>query len=210
MKFKICLYGVFLIIIILYVGGCRKAGSWLVMKDEVVHSDAIVILMGSIADRVLQAVDLYQFGASGKIIIVEVANDGYRELKVRGADIISSTRQFNDIAVALGIPPDSILILQGDACSTQDEALIIRDYLANQAEIDSLLLVTSSHHSRRAKMIFEKAFRKSKKPVYFFCTPNYYTSFNADKWWKSKDDIEIVLMQYLKLANYLLVDRWKL
>lgn len=207
MNYRICYFGILLILILLYVTGCRKAGTWLVKKDEDLHGDILVILLGSISDRVLQAVDLYEDKVAGSILITEGPNDGYRELKARGADMISGTRQNVNAAIDLGIPAGSIIILPGGAQSTQHEALIISEYLAGRPEIDTLILVTSSSHTRRASMIFKNVFRKSHTDVCIKCSPSMYSSFDSKYWWKSKDGIEEVLLEYLKIANFVLFER---
>ncbi|MCJ7448023.1 MAG: YdcF family protein [Bacteroidales bacterium] len=206
MNQRIFIFSTFLLFVIVYVGGCRMAGLWLVKKDDIIHADGIVVLMGSISDRILQAADLYQSGLADLLFIVEVEMDGYEELKARGADIISSSRQAGNTAIALGIPAEKVIILPGGAQSTQQEAMIIREYIANKPEIDTLLLVTSAHHMRRAYMIFKNTLRKSQKDICLYCIPSSYTDFNAKKWWKSKDGIEIVLLEYLKLMNFVLFE----
>ncbi len=60
-------------------------------------------------------------------------------------------------ATDLGIPEEDVLIFEGNSRSTQDEALTIREYIKNNREIESIILVTSKYHSRRAKQIFKKA-----------------------------------------------------
>jgi uncharacterized SAM-binding protein YcdF (DUF218 family) len=138
---------------------------------------------------------------------VEGKNDGYRELKARGADMISGSRQVRNATVALGIPSENIIVLPGEAQSTKQEAMIIRQYLTSKPEIDTLILVSSSPHLRRASMVFENVFKKSRTPVCIFCSPNSYTKFDAKNWWRSKDGIEDVLVEYLKIANYILFDK---
>jgi len=211
MKPKIYSVGILFIIIIFYVGSCHQAGQWLVKEDEeLVHADVIVILMGSITDRVLQAVDLYRQGLVGKLIIVQASIGAYKALEARGVHIISNTKYICDAIVALGIPPDSITILPGDATSTQMEAMIIREYLGNKPGIDTLLLVSSAHHTRRAFMIFNSAFRSAGMQVCVVCSPSTYTNFNAEKWWRSKEGIQTVLLEYLKIANFVLFERREL
>jgi uncharacterized SAM-binding protein YcdF (DUF218 family) len=210
MKSKIYSSGILLIIVVLNVGSCRKAGVWLVKRDEPVNADAMVILMGSIADRILHAVDLFQNRVADKVIIVEGGMGAFRELIERGADIISGTEQIRNAIVDLGITTESIIILPGNAQSTQDEALIIREYLSDKPGIDTLLLVSSKHHTRRAYMIFKDTFRNSQKHIYIFCSPSPYTDFNPNEWWKSKDGIETVLLEYLKLINFVLFERSEL
>jgi uncharacterized SAM-binding protein YcdF (DUF218 family) len=181
-----------------------------VKNDEPVHADAIVILMGSIADRVLEASDQYNKKNADKVIVVEESMGAYVDLEKRGVHIISNTKQVRDAAVALGIPPDSIIILPGDVTSTQMEAMIIRDYLVNKPSIDTLLLVSSAPHTRRASMIFKSAFRKAEEPVVVICSPNSYTNFDPKNWWRSKEGIQTVLMEYIKIANFVLFEKRQL
>jgi uncharacterized SAM-binding protein YcdF (DUF218 family) len=207
MKSNICVFSILLIIIVVYVGACRKAGHWLVKEDTQMQADAIVILMGSVADRVLEACDQYKKGGGGKVMVVEESMGVYKTLEARGAQIISNSKQVYNAIVAMGIPSDNIIILPGDATSTQMEAIIIREYLANKPGIDTLILVSSSFHTRRASMIFKSVFRKAKNPIYFFCSPSAYTKFDTGKWWRSKEGIQTVLLEYLKIANFFMFER---
>ena len=190
------------------LAGCRKAGEWLVKKDESLHADAMVILMGSVPDRILQAVDLYNNGVADKVLIVEGSMSGFRELKERGANFISGVEQVRNAAVDLGITAESIFMLKGNAKSTQEEALVVRKYLSENPSIDTLLLVSSSFHMRRAYMIFKSALRREEDPVYILSSPSTYTDFDAKKWWKSKEGIETVLLEYIKLMNFVLIELW--
>ena len=82
-----------LLVSIISVIGCRKVGLWLIKEDHPEKADAIVLLTGSIADRVLQAADIYQSGYAEKIIIAEEYMGAYKELEERGFSIISKTTQ---------------------------------------------------------------------------------------------------------------------
>jgi uncharacterized SAM-binding protein YcdF (DUF218 family) len=206
---KILFYSIVLVVIGAFIGLFREAGSWLVKEDKLTHADAIVILMGSIADRVLQADDVFKKEAC-KIIIVEENMEAYRILEQRGIHIISNTKQVYDALKCLGVPPDSIHILPGDATSTKMEATIIRDYLITRPAIDTVILVSSSFHTRRAYLIFHTALKKAKKQVCILCSPSAYTSFNADKWWIDKEGIQDVLTEYVKLFNFLLFEKRRL
>ena len=197
-------------VLVLSVKACRNAGQWLVNKDEPVHADAIVILMGSIADRVLQTADLFSKGISYKVILVKSDMGAYKDLESRGVNITSDTEQYLNALVKLGIPGDSIIVLPGDAGSTQMEAMIIREYIFDKLNIDTLLLVSSSYHTRRASMIYKAALKETKTPVSVFCSPNYYTNFNAEKWWGRSDYIQVVLLEYLKIIDFLLFKRMDL
>ena len=210
MKSRIYIPVIITIVLLLLVGSCRKAGTWLVKDDEQKQADAVVMLMGSISDRVLQIADLYGQNVTGKVLIVEESMGAYRALEERGAHIVSNTEQARNALVVLGIPGDSIVILEGDATSTQMEAEIVRDYLSTNHGIKTLLLVSSAPHTRRASLIFKTALKSLESPVTVCCSPSTYTNFGAEKWWRSKEDIQDVLMEYLKMGNFFLFERRRL
>jgi uncharacterized SAM-binding protein YcdF (DUF218 family) len=208
-KRLIILIGLSLLLLLVSVVSCRKAGRWLIKSETFNHSDAIILLMGKMpADRILSATDIFEQGFEPKIIIVEEKMIAINLLKNRGVTVLSNTTQCRNALVQLGIPADSITILPGDAQSTQDEATIIREYIRTQPSIDTITLVTSSHHTRRASMIFEKALKK--EGIVIQCSSNKYTHYTGEDWWKNKEDIQTVLAEYLKLLNYWLFEKRKL
>lgn len=187
-----------MVILLLAVGGCRKAGMWLVKSDPPVHADVLIMLMGNIEERMPYIADLYQEQRAGKVLIPEAA---------KGDDIMNYNLLAYTSLIDLGVPADSIVIVPGGAASTRMEAEIIRDYLVTQTGIDTLLLVTSPSHTRRAFMLFKSAFFMFNEPVVLCCTPTIYSDFHAEKWWRSRKDIKLVVMEYMKLANYFLFER---
>ena len=63
---KIIFFIILIALSAVYIGGCRRAGEWLVKEDVPPHADAMVLLMGSFPERVLQAADLYHEEQSRK------------------------------------------------------------------------------------------------------------------------------------------------
>ncbi|MDF1561302.1 MAG: YdcF family protein [Bacteroidales bacterium] len=189
------------------IGGCRRVGVWLVKEDVPMHADAIVLLMGNFTDRVLQTADLYGSGRADRVIIAEESMGGYQGLIDRGVTIISHTSQALSSLVALGVPAESITVLPGDARSTLDEAVIVRNYLEANPEIDTLVLVSSPYHLRRASMIFGKAFEEAGLPVFTGTSGSgAYTDFDASRWWRSKEDIQHVLTEVVKIGGFITVE----
>ena len=45
MKVRILLISILILFIVLFVGSCRKAGTWLVRDDHPEHGDALLVLM---------------------------------------------------------------------------------------------------------------------------------------------------------------------
>ena len=179
-------------------------GKWLVIKDELQESDIIVVLTGSVTDRIMQAVDIYNERYSNKIVFVNSYNKVDYDIFVeKGIDMPPGNAQLSKMAaIDLGVPDENIIILAGNAQSTFDEALIIKEYIRNNNEIESIILVTSKYHSGRAKKIFEKVLNSLDRKINIYSSPSKYDPFNASQWWKNKEDINFVLLEYLKLANF--------
>jgi uncharacterized SAM-binding protein YcdF (DUF218 family) len=181
-------------------------GQWLVAEDELQASDMIVVLMGSLPDRIwriLQAVDIYNERYSDKLVFVNSYRVGYDIFVERGVEIPPGNAQLSKMAaIDLGVPEENILILEGSAKSTQDEALIIREYIRNNRAIESIILVTSKYHSGRSKKIFRKALSGLDREINIYSSPSKYDPFNASQWWKDKEDIKCVVLEYLKLAHF--------
>jgi uncharacterized SAM-binding protein YcdF (DUF218 family) len=144
---------------------------------------------------------------AGRLIIVEENMGPFGALESRGATIISNSEQAQNAAMALGIPQDSITLLPGGARSTLDEAVTVRQYIHDSSAADTLLIVTSAHHTRRAAMIFTAAFSDTESPVIIFCSPSKYTGFEASAWWHGKEGIQAVLSEYIKIWSFVLVER---
>jgi len=177
-------------------------GQWLVVMDELQESDMIVVLMGSVYIRILEAADLYNEGYSDRIVLVNsyiAAKDIIinRGIKVYGNALISKMA-----VIDLGIPEEDVLILEGNSRSTQDEALTIREYIRNNREIESIILVTSKYHSGRAKKIFKKALSVLDREIDIYSSPSKYDPSNVNQWWKDREDIQRVVLEYPKLIHF--------
>ena len=205
---------VFLVILIFLFAvcsfSCQRAGRWLVKEDLPPHADALVILMGSYPERVLQAFDLYHDGRADRIIIVEESMGPYQILEERGVRVETNSEQAVRSLIALGVSADSIALLPGDARSTLNEATAVRDYLREKPGLDTLILVSSPAHMRRAELIFKYSLGDLPVPVTVGCSPSSYSGFNPDKWWRRKEDIQYVMSEYLKICSFLLFEKREL
>ena len=91
-----------IVLLVLAVGSCRKAGSWLVKSDDIQQADAMIMLMGGISDRVLQIADLYQQNVAGEVWIVEegsgAKSNGYSVMRIAddGTIQLAGFRKQND------------------------------------------------------------------------------------------------------------------
>ena len=169
----------------------------MVAMDELQESDMIVVLMGSVYDSFLEAADLYDEGYSDKIVMVNSYIAAKDIIVNRGIKVYGNALLSKMAVIDLGIPEEDVLILEGNSRSTQVETLTIREYIRNNREIESIILVTSKFHSGRAKKIFKKAL-------------SVLDPSNVNQWWKDREDIEWVVLEYLKLANFYLWEQFLL
>jgi uncharacterized SAM-binding protein YcdF (DUF218 family) len=101
-------------VIVLPVFFIGRAEKYLISTDPPVKADALVVLMGSIADRVLHTADLYQKGYAPAVILVEENMTGIDSLRARAVQVTSTSTHCINYLQQLGIPGDSIVLLPGD------------------------------------------------------------------------------------------------
>jgi uncharacterized SAM-binding protein YcdF (DUF218 family) len=197
------LFALFVILFMLF------AGTFLVKSETVLpKTDATVILMGSIADRVLEANDLYKAGLVKRLIIVNNIQYGGEALEPYGVTIPNFAALSAQALVQLNIPDSVIRILPGRAASTRAEADTLAAWISANPDIGTLTIVTSSAHTRRAFMIFKDAFNDQHIPVKISCAPSKYSEFNARFWWKERESAKQVFMEYVKLLTFVCIEQW--
>ena len=175
-------------------------GQWLVVRDELFNSDLILVLAGSFPDRILHSIDIYKQQYAEKIVFVDSCKGEYGNNEEEIVETPQGYAQLNEIfAIKSRIPEEDLLILNGDARNTREEALRMKVFLNNNEEIESIILVTSKYHSRRAKRIFANVLSPLNRNIKIYSSPSEYDMFNSDKWWEDKKDIKLVLSEYFKL-----------
>ncbi len=186
-----------------------RMGTFLVIDHEPEEADVIVILMGSVPARVLEAVDLYEEGYADQIIVVHNYAEAEEKLAARGVIYPGDAELTRMVALELGVPGESISILPGQARSTKDEAAVIRAYLEQSSDVNSLILVTSSFHTRRTLKIFERALNGLEREVKLISQASSYDSFQAESWWRDRQSAKMVVLEHLKLAYFYAWERWR-
>jgi uncharacterized SAM-binding protein YcdF (DUF218 family) len=201
---------VILVVVALIRLSLPSLGNLLVAQDEPQPSDIIVLLMGSGPDRMLGAAELYQSGYADEILMVRNMVRGYDLVVSQGVKIPHDTDIAREVAVQLEVPEEKIIVLPGDALSTQDEAIQVREYLKSEPDIDSLIIVTSKSHSGRAKKIFIKAMESIDREVQVISCPTQYDDFNTEGWWQSREDLKRGVLEYFKLINFYAREQFEL
>lgn len=172
----------------------------LIVERPLGKADAMIVLSGSAVykERMRKAAELYQQGVAGRIFITddggragwldnEKANVPFVELELR--ELISN-----------GVPSEAIIVLPGTVSGTDDEAKAAAVEL-DARPLDSLLIVTSAYHSRRALKTFDSIL-SGRAIVGIVSPPPGIRTPKPEFWWLSPRGWQTVAGEYVKSAVY--------
>ena len=203
-------YVISILLILIIFFGIRNAGTFLVVNDGPEEVDAILVLMGSPGDRMLQAVDLYEAGYSDRVLMVDTYLTGREALAERGVHLKTNTELAEELGVALGIPQDAIIIIPGRARSTRDEAIALLGFIERGNKLSDVMIVTSAYHTRRSRAVFRRAFRSVGHDVGILVIPAGQSEFDARRWYNERESAKRVVMEYTRLAWFWIWERWRI
>ena len=178
-----------------------RIGNFLIVDDAVEKADIIEVLAGSSAMRSQKAAELFFKNVAPKIVLTKmqpVHND--LELRHYGIRLLENHEEALEVLKALKVPVAAIEIVDGYNESTVDEARRIKDY-AVQRGMNRVIVVTSSYHSRRSRLIFRRVFKGTGIQVSLRPAPEH-SHFGAQKWWRSREETKAVFLEYQKLVYY--------
>jgi len=175
---------------------------WLIVRAPLERADAIVVLSGSgtLRERVERAARLYAEKRAPKILLTtDNRQGGWSSREQRNP-------YFHEIAIRqlsrLGVPTENVEVVTPPVDSTWDEATVLRDY-AKTHNLRSILIVTSSYHSRRALFTFRNFFAGTDTQVGIDPVETGIQTPRPATWWLHQRGWELVLVEYLKLIYYL-------
>jgi uncharacterized SAM-binding protein YcdF (DUF218 family) len=177
------------------------AAEALIVKAELQHADALVILAGSSTylERTERAAQLFQQGRAPRIVLTDD--------NVPGGWSVEEERNplFVERAAAelkrLGVPAEKIETVPGTVSSTYEEAVRLREY-AGAKGLRSILIVTSAYQSRRALWTMRRVFRGSDVVIGLDAVEPGQQAPRAGVWWLSGLGWQMVPGEYLKMIYY--------
>ncbi len=98
------------------------------------------------------------------------------------------------------------VIIENESANTQQNALYLARY-AKKRGWESILLITSPYHMRRARMILERVLTDEKHPMGIETLSVFQEPFEPGDWRSSIQGIRVTLTEYLKLMVYRAVRR---
>lgn len=175
----------------------RGLGSWLVVSDTLVPSDAIVVLSSNPHERLPEAAKLWREQLA-PVIITTGANQS-PSLTVLGIEKPDAALG-REVLAGMGIDSAALVALPLGT-STQEEAEAMLGY-ARREGLQRLILVTSALHTRRSAQVFRKAFEDS--GIHLLVHPAPPVEYALDRWWESEEGLLFVNNEYVKLVYYAL------
>lgn len=184
----------------LVLAALRWMGSFLVVSDEPVKSDAIIVLSGSIPDRALEAAELFREGMADMVILLHgELSPAHRYVEEKFGIDLPDDGEINGIILRrLGMPRERIIEIDKDAGSTEMEARVVKSTL-RKLGIKRVLIVTSKYHTRRARMIFRSILGKG---IEVRVIPSRYDDFAPTRWWRERRYARQVALEYQKIAAF--------
>ncbi len=179
----------------------RSLGRLLVYeKSDFERVDAVVVLPGSVPDRVLEAFDLMSDGRAKQAFLLAGEESELRGLLTDlGVDVPDDRKINRRVLLAKGIPAERIVDIPGNSRSSFEDGLLVREFMRDHA-VASVAVVTCKYHSYRAYLLFREALDGTGTSVY--STPSRYCSFQAEDWWRHRSQAKAGLLELAKLGAY--------
>jgi uncharacterized SAM-binding protein YcdF (DUF218 family) len=182
------------------------AARALIVRAELPRADALVVLSGSSAyvERTQYAARLWAEGRAPRVLLTrDQMLSGWIEAEQRNP---SFTERATDELRRNGVTADHIEVLTAEVSNTYTEAFAIRDYALAHG-LRSILVVTSSYHSRRALWTLRRAFQGSGIEVGLYAVAPGQQMPAPASWWWHPLGWRVVALEYVKLVYYLLLHR---
>ena len=180
-------------------GGARL----LITDAPLENADAIVVLGGSAnyRERSREAAKLMLEGRAPRVLITNDNMTGPWS-SVDQRNLFFYERSLKVITNA-GVPANSVEVLMQPVSSTQEEAELVRQYAAEH-RLNSVLIVTSAYHSRRALWTFSRAFRDTGIRIGLINVKPGDQSPRPATWWLSIRGWRLVPTEYVKMVYYVI------
>jgi uncharacterized SAM-binding protein YcdF (DUF218 family) len=186
-------------VVVLAAVAAPIAGLFLVVADPLRRSDAIFVMEGSTPTRELEAAALYDAGWAPLVVVVRAYDPVPPYIRRLAGEMLSHER-----AVAVlrhrGVPEKAIVVLDRRIDNTARE--LAADYtFARERKFERVILVTSPYHTRRAWLIWRARYGDTLPAI---VRPTPYEDFRGDRWWRSRQYLELTAHEIFGIANFYL------
>ena len=171
-------------------------GRWLVVEDPLARADVIVVLSGRLPERALEAARLFKAGYADQVWISPPPSPA-DELKAMHISFLGEDFYNEKVLMAMGVPPDSIRILDQPDVNTEAEVRQVAGDLRS-SKLHSAIIVTSKPHTRRVRTIWRKLVGSEPRLIVRYPQDDQY---DGARWWRHTRDGLDVMRETLGLLN---------
>jgi hypothetical protein len=180
-------------------GGSRyilgSAGRLIVVQQPVVAADIVVVAIDANGAGTLEAADLVNRGVSSQVAVFnDPPSSVDREFLRRGLPYEDrgaiSTRQLHSLGI------QAVKQIPRNTSGSEQEADILPIW-CEQEGYHSVILVTSSDHSRRIGRILRRSLRGHQVSITVHASP--YSEFDPDAWWRTREGARTGIFELEKL-----------
>ncbi len=179
---------VIVVILVIIIWSIVGIGFYLSPQGELQKTDAIVVISGGETKaRTREGVDLYFQKYAPKIIFSGAAED-------QDESGISNAQMMASIAIELGVSEDD-MILEETSETTFENAQGVQKIL-QQNDWNSIILVTSPYHQKRAYFSFKKVIGEDFVIINRSATDS---TWRKNGWWRAGDGWYLSLNEMQKI-----------
>jgi hypothetical protein len=174
----------------------RAAGWALVAREAVVPADIIVVSPDSGGAGALEAADLVHSGIATRVAVFTDPPSGEdHEFIRRGLPYEDEgARQVRQLGW-LGVT--DVVRIPRTEVGTEGVGLALPPW-CDEHQFRSIVFVAAADHSRRLRRVLDRAMKG--RPTSVTIRPSRYSSFDPDRWWKTRGGIRTELVEFQKLA----------
>jgi uncharacterized SAM-binding protein YcdF (DUF218 family) len=177
-----------------------RVGAFLADEDPLTKSDAIFVLAGTLAERPLEAADLFREGYAPRIVVTRgPIEQGTVKLAQLGITITTQFDLNQEVLLKVGVPKDALVAPGTIHDNTADEARTLRGLIETH-RWRRVIIVTSKYHLRRAGVAVKRALRGT--DVEIVLRGSRYDESTPGEWWKRRTDIRWIASEVPKLLAY--------
>jgi len=173
----------------------RTAGGMLVVAGRVEPAEIIVIAIDAGSAGALEAADLVHDGVAPRVAVFGDPIDTVgKEFARRGLP-------YEDGAATLIRQLGTLGVTQAERISTavvgtESEGEVLPRW-CDEHGFQSIVVVTSSDHSRRLVRVLRRSMRGHRTKVVVY--PSRYSDFNPDRWWRTRQGLRTGIVESQKL-----------
>jgi uncharacterized SAM-binding protein YcdF (DUF218 family) len=189
---------VFGLLVALMPSGLSALGRWLVVTDPIDKASAIVVLVGAMPVRAMEAATLYRQGLAPAVWVTQEDRSRRDAALLRlGMRPPHDHEYSREILVRLGVPASAIRVLDPPILNTMQEIDLLAREL-RRAGGPRVILVTSKAHTRRVRATWWARVGDSPAAIVRAATDDDY---DPERWWRRTGDVFAVSREALGLVN---------